>query len=52
MLSLFKEVQGKFGHMTKWFCEEKKIDLIGFFVQWHVNLQGLFNAKAIPVKEY
>ena len=24
---------------------------IGFFLQWHVNVYGLFNAKVIIVKE-
>ena len=22
-----------------------------FFVQWHINLRGLFNAKTIPVEQ-
>ena len=26
-------------------------DNIGFFVYWHINLHGLFNANAIFVKE-
>ena len=24
---------------------------IGYFVEWHINLRGLFNAKAILVEE-
>ena len=23
----------------------------GFFVKWHINLRGLFNAKAIHIEE-
>ena len=28
------------------------IQFLGFFVKWYINLRGLFNAKAINVKEH
>ena len=30
------------------YCKKKWINwILGFFIQWHINLHGLFNAKAI-----
>ena len=37
-------------HYTK--CTFLSIDKFGLFVYWHMNLWGLFNAKAIPVEEH
>ena len=27
------------------------LKMFGFFIQWHINLRGLFNAKAILLEE-
>ena len=49
------QTRGK-GIFKQRYCCENKTDLsesnrFGFCVQWHINIRGLFNAKAILVEE-
>ena len=34
-----------------WYSQKESALLVGFFVQWHIDLRGLFNAEAILVEK-